>query len=376
MIKVLIGDLFESRAQTIVNTVNCVGIMGKGIALEFKKRFPKMFKDYETQCQRGQVKLGQLYLYKRTVPPWILNFPTKDHWRSVTKLSDIIDGLEYLLKHYEQWGIASIAVPPLGCGHGQLEWQIVGPTLHRYLERLEIEVELYAPFGTPHEELQPEFLKRDDEAAFANYTNQGRRWINPAWVGIVDVLNRIEDQPFHWTVGRTTFQKIAHVVTEEGLPTGLECRRGSYGPFCSALKGVITKLHNHGLIREERLGRMFAVKVGRTFKDAQKVYAKQLKKWEPILEKTADLFVRMNTKQSEIVSTVIFTARSMSPPSHKERPSELDIVNAVIEWKQRRRPKLDEREVALAVRNLAALGWINAAPSSDLPLPEDDPLTF
>ncbi|MDO9349856.1 MAG: macro domain-containing protein, partial [Deltaproteobacteria bacterium] len=158
MVKVLLGDLFESKAQTWVNTINCVGVMGKGVALEFKNRFPDMYEDYVTRCKRGEVKLGRPYLFKRLVPPWILNFPTKDHWRSVANLKSIIEGLKYLLSHYEEWGIQSLAVPPLGCGQGQLEWRIVGPTLYRLLSKMDIPVELYAPYGTPHEELQPEFL--------------------------------------------------------------------------------------------------------------------------------------------------------------------------------------------------------------------------
>ncbi|MEW6459483.1 MAG: macro domain-containing protein [Bacillota bacterium] len=148
MVKVLVGDLFQSKAQTLVNTVNCVGVMGKGVALEFKKRFPDMYQDYLARCARKEVKLGRPYLYKSLFPPWILNFPTKDHWRSVSRLEDIVRGLEYLLTRYEEWGITSLAMPPLGCGHGQLEWRVVGPTLYRYLSRLGIPVELYAPHGT------------------------------------------------------------------------------------------------------------------------------------------------------------------------------------------------------------------------------------
>ena len=120
--------------------------MGKGIALEFKKRFPEMYEDYVHLCDSKQVKLGRPYLYRYLVPPWILNFPTKDHWRSVARLEDIIHGLDYLEEHYQQWGITSLAVPPLGCGEGQLEWRVVGPTLYRYLKRFLIPVILYAPF--------------------------------------------------------------------------------------------------------------------------------------------------------------------------------------------------------------------------------------
>jgi len=151
MVKVLVGDLFESKAQTWVNTINCVGVMGKGVALEFKNRFPDMYEDYVTRCKRGEVKLGYPYLFKRLVPPWILNFPTKDHWRSVANLKSIIEGLKYLLSHYKDWRIQSLAIPPLGCGQGQLEWRIVGPTLYRLLSKIDIPIELYAPYVTPHE---------------------------------------------------------------------------------------------------------------------------------------------------------------------------------------------------------------------------------
>jgi O-acetyl-ADP-ribose deacetylase (regulator of RNase III) len=107
----------RARTQTLVNTVNCVGVMGKGIAATFKKRYPAMFDDYVRRCEHGEVRLGEPYLWTGT-EPWVLNFPTKDHWRSVSRLEDIERGLEYLVEHYQQWGIQSLAVPPLGCGRG------------------------------------------------------------------------------------------------------------------------------------------------------------------------------------------------------------------------------------------------------------------
>lgn len=158
MIRVLVGDMFCSKAQTLTNAVNIVGVMGKGIALEFKKRFPDMFEDYKKRCYAGEVKLGEPYLYKSENGPWILNFPTKDHWRSISKLSNIEKGLQYLERHYWNWGIRSIAVPPLGCGNGKLDWRIVGPILYRYFQLFSIDVELYVPSGTPEDELTTEFL--------------------------------------------------------------------------------------------------------------------------------------------------------------------------------------------------------------------------
>lgn len=363
MVKVLTGDIFESTAQTIVNTVNCVGIMGKGIALEFKNRFPDMFDDYVKRCKQKQVKLGKPYLYKRLVLPWILNFPTKEHWRSVSSLESIVQGLEYLLQHYKEWGITSIAVPPLGCGHGQLEWRIVGPTLYRYLDKMDIPVELYAPYGTPHKELSREFL--------AGEAMSSPEYIQPAQVAVVEILNRIEQEPYHWAVGRNTFQKIAFVATLEGLPTGLHYQKGSYGPFSPEVKGLISKLVNNGLIREERLGRMFAVKVGPTFPDARKAYEADLQRWEETINKIADLFMRLKTSQSEIVSTVLFAAQTLQAVK-KEQPSEVEVLTEVMNWKQRRRPPLEEREVAYTIRNLASLRWLKVMPSPELPLPQDE----
>ena len=107
-----VGDLFESEAQTLVNTVNTVGVMGKGIALGFKKRFPDMYKDYVRRCENREVKLGQPYLFKSLMPPWIINFPTKEHWRTQSRLEAIREGIAHLADHYREWGIESLAVPP------------------------------------------------------------------------------------------------------------------------------------------------------------------------------------------------------------------------------------------------------------------------
>ena len=163
--KILVGDILKSKAQTLINTVNCVGIMGKGIALEFKKRFPEMFEDYVERCERKEVKPGLPYLYRSLFPPQILNFPTKDHWKSVSRISDIELGLQHLLRHYKEWGITSLAVPPLGCGNGQLEWRAVGPLIYRYVKQMDIPIEMYAPYGTPPKELTLEFLSQTPPAA-------------------------------------------------------------------------------------------------------------------------------------------------------------------------------------------------------------------
>lgn len=118
---------------------------------------------------------------------------------------------------------------------------MVGPTLYRHLKAFDIPVELYAPFGTPHEELQVSFLDRVQNAASARPAPQR---ISPAWVAVVEILRRIEEEPFHWPIGRTTFQKIAYFATVSGIPTGLKYQRGSYGPYAPTLKERITVLVN------------------------------------------------------------------------------------------------------------------------------------
>ncbi len=137
-VRILTGDLFASSAQTFVNAVNCVGVMGKGIALEFKRRYPAMYADYTHRCASGLVRPGEPYLFAAPTLPWILNFPTKRHWRSPSRLEDIVSGLDYLERHYEAWGITSLACPALGCGAGQLAWRDVGPILYHSLNRLAI----------------------------------------------------------------------------------------------------------------------------------------------------------------------------------------------------------------------------------------------
>ncbi len=362
MTKVVQGNLFDSDAQTLVNTVNTVGVMGKGVALEFRRRFPDMYLDYLRRCKAGEVQLGRPYHYRGLHPPFVLNFPTKKHWRSPSRLEDIVRGLEYLLGHYQEWGITSLAVPPLGCGYGQLEWRVVGPVLYRELTKLAIPVELYAPFDTPHEELQPEFLQHGTEAPAPR--------VQPGWVALVEILRRIEGQPYHWPVGRTMFQKLVYFATERGIDTGLTYERGSYGPFASELKSVTSKLMNNGLLREEPLGRLLEVLVGPAHEAATSAFRDALSEWEEPINEVAELMSRFTTSDAEIAATSHFAWKQLAEQPGAI-PSEAAVVAEVMEWKLRRRPTLDERTVAEAVRALSMLDWIRVSASDDLPVDEE-----
>ncbi len=132
--------VFNVGAQTIVNTVNCVGVMGAGLALEFQLRFPEMKDDYVQRCQASQVEVGRPYLYKGYDHPWILNFPTKHHWKYPSKLEWIEQGLQYFAENYQKGGITSIAFPKLGCSHGGLDWNVVSRLMERYLLDLDLEI--------------------------------------------------------------------------------------------------------------------------------------------------------------------------------------------------------------------------------------------
>lgn len=159
------GNLLNSSAQTLVNTVNCVGVMGKGIALAFKQAYPEMFDDYARRCRRGEVRPGTPYLYRPpssnaqldffsvdgssqlSVEKSIINFPTKDHWRSPSRLEWVDQGLEVLTQKAGEWGLRSLAIPALGCGNGGLDWEVVGPMMIQHLDRLDLPVTIYVPAG-------------------------------------------------------------------------------------------------------------------------------------------------------------------------------------------------------------------------------------
>ena len=136
-------SLFESPAQTLVNTVNTIGVMGKGIAATFKKIYPDMYKEYRRLCQTGQFDIGMLYIY-RTPNKIIVNFPTKKNWRYPSKVEYIKAGLEKFVARYHEYGISSVSFPQLGCGHGELDWESqVHPIMEHYLKDLPIPVYIH-----------------------------------------------------------------------------------------------------------------------------------------------------------------------------------------------------------------------------------------
>lgn len=142
MIEYIEGDIFESPAQVIVNTVNTVGVMGKGLALSFKQRYPEMFERYKSVCEKHLLTVGKLMLFYEP-DHWLLLFPTKENWRNPSKLEYIEKGLMKFVQTYAEKNITSIAFPRLGCGNGELDWNTVKPLMERYLKKLPIDVYIY-----------------------------------------------------------------------------------------------------------------------------------------------------------------------------------------------------------------------------------------
>lgn len=367
MIKVLIGDMFASQMKTLVNTVNCVGIMGKGIAAIFKKQYPDMFEEYKYRCERDLVKLGEPYHYSNLTGDSIVNFPTKGHWRASTRLSDVEAGLDHLIAHYKEWGINSIAFPPLGCGNGGLDWKIVGPLMVSKLRKLEIPIEIYAPFGTPAQYLKPAFLESAHQLEFM-VKGKRREKLKAEWAALVEIIFELQQQPHANPIGRTIFQKICYIITKMGVDTGFEFKKSSYGPFSSEVQEAISVLANNNWIIEEQLGKMTAIRIGPEYSKFRAKAANDLRPFEKKISKTVDLFSRIkSTDQAEEVTTVIYAVQSLKEAKGPDRVSEQDIFNYIVDWKKKwSSDDKKKSDVADTIRNLQMLGWIKANYSESL----------
>ena len=149
MIEITTGDILKAKADALVNTVNCVGVMGRGIALQFSKAFPMVLKAYETACKRGEVQIGRVMscdLNRSEQPHYVINLPTKKHWRNKSLIEYVDTGLLALVAEVQRLGIKSIAIPPLGCGLGGLDWKDVRPRIEQAFAALpEVRVLLFEP---------------------------------------------------------------------------------------------------------------------------------------------------------------------------------------------------------------------------------------
>jgi O-acetyl-ADP-ribose deacetylase (regulator of RNase III) len=234
MIREGTGDLLNADVDALVNTVNTVGVMGKGIALQFKRRYPGNFRAYEKACKAGEVQLGSMFVFdagQLVRPRWIINFPTKGHWRSGSNLTDVVSGLADLIRVIDELGIGSIAIPPLGCGNGGLEWAIVEPLIRDRLSEVDAEVVIFAPSGTP--------------MAQAMINRNSRPNMTRGKAALVRLVDRYAPPSFG--PGLVEVQKLMYFLQETGEELKLKFAKAQYGPYADNLRHSLTAVEGHYL---------------------------------------------------------------------------------------------------------------------------------
>ncbi|HEV7670654.1 MAG TPA: macro domain-containing protein [Thermoanaerobaculia bacterium] len=353
MIRYAEGNLLEADVEALVNTVNTVGIMGKGIALMFKEAFPENFRLYAAACKRGgEVEVGRMFVTERpglVGPRWIINFPTKKHWRDRTRIEWIRSGLEDLKKVLLEKAIRSIALPPLGCGNGGLEWSTVRPLIEQALAGLSsVEVVVFEPT--------------------ARYQNVAKRvgveTLTPARALIAELVRR------YWILGiecsLLEIQKLAwfleREIVRQGLdnPLGLDFVAHRYGPYADRLRHLLDGLDGSYLRSEVRIPDAKPTDViafDDTKRERVALYLKsEAKAYLGALERTS---ARIDGFESplgmELLSTIDWLL------SREGRRAELDDIKAgLASWSggrdagERKLRIFDDRLIRLALERLSA----------------------
>ncbi len=235
MIKITKGDILKADAQALVNTVNCVGVMGRGIALQFRKAFPENFKVYKKACDKKQLqpsKMLILDLNRFENPRFIVNFPTKRHWKDKSKIEDIQEGLDALIEEVRKLKIKSIAIPPLGCGLGGLSWKQVKPMIEKAFEVLpEVQVFLYEPAGAPAIEKMVKEKKPPKMTV-------GR-------AALLALMNRYLEALMDPFVSLLEIHKLMYFMQESGEKLRLRYTKATYGPYAQNLRHVLNEIEGY-----------------------------------------------------------------------------------------------------------------------------------
>lgn len=235
MLEIAKGDILKADAEALVNTVNCVGVMGRGIALQFRKAFPENFKEYKSACDNKKLHPGIMLvcdLNRFQNPRYVVNFPTKRHWKGKSKIEDIESGLDALVKEIAERKIRSIAIPPLGCGLGGLSWNQVKPMIQKAFAALpDVQVLLYEPSGAPVAE---EMVK---EKKVPNMT-VGR-------AALLSLMNRYLKAVMDPFVSLLEMHKLMYFMQETGESLRLDYTKALYGPYAKNLRHVLNLIEGH-----------------------------------------------------------------------------------------------------------------------------------
>jgi O-acetyl-ADP-ribose deacetylase (regulator of RNase III) len=235
MIKFQKGDILHADAEALVNTVNCVGIMGRGIALQFRKEFPENYQAYKAVCDRNELEPGQVLVFdlnRFENPRYILNFPTKRHWKDKSRIEYIQSGLKALIEEIRQRKIQSVAIPPLGCGLGGLDWNDVKPLIENaFRELLEVKVLIYEPLGAPTAE-EMVIGKKAPKMTVAR-------------AALIRLMRRYLAAVMDPYVSLLEIHKFMYFLQEVGEPLKLKYNKATYGPYAQNLRHLLTEIEGY-----------------------------------------------------------------------------------------------------------------------------------
>lgn len=345
MIRFVQGDILNADAEALVNTVNCVGVMGRGIALRFKEAFPANFKAYAVACRRGEVQPGRLFVFdtgRLTKPRYIINFPTKRHWRGKSRLEDIEAGLAALVEEIRSRRIRSIAIPPLGSGLGGLDWAEVRPRIEQALAALpEVEVLVFEPGGAPAD-------SRANRSSDVPRMTAGR-------AALVGLMNRYLAALLDPTITLLEVHKLMYFLQAAGEPLRLRYVKATYGPYAENLRHVLRTIEGHliagyadgGDIPDKPLRLVpGAVRDAETFLASHRA---TLERFERVVRLVEGFETPLGL---ELLATVHWVVVKEGARERK------DIAERVQAWNQRKR-QFTPAQIELAAQRLREQGWMD-----------------
>lgn len=340
------GDILRDESEAVVNTVNCVGVMGRGIALQFRNAYPENFRAYEKACNRGELQPGKMFVFETgglTNPRFIINFPTKRHWRGNSRMEDIDSGLKALIQVVKDKGIRSLAVPPLGCGLGGLDWSMVKPAIESALgELVDVKVSIYGPGGAP--------------CAETMVRNQKSPKMTPGRAALVELIHHYLGGLLDPFVTLLEVHKLLYFLQEAGEPLRLRFAKARYGPFAENLGHVLKAIEGHFLSGYadggDGPGKQLTLVPGayeeaRSFlenKPSTRVHFQRVKELVTGFETPLGL---------ELLATVHWIAKREHPESVR------DLINSFHTWNEHKKG-FTERQIRLAVQTLLKKHWIES----------------
>jgi O-acetyl-ADP-ribose deacetylase (regulator of RNase III) len=346
------GNLLTADVDALVNTVNTVGVMGKGIALQFKRAYPANFSAYRAACARGEVRPGRMFVFDTAIKGprrYVINFPTKQHWKSNSRLEDISAGLEDLLRVVAERGITSIAIPALGCGNGGLDWQVVRSMIEQACARMpQVRAVIFPPAGAPPAASMPNATPRPA------LTPPRALLI----VAISRYLARARQQEVRSGISELEIQKLVYFLKLLGGAFPLRFVRGRYGPYADKLPHVLDLLEGHYLSGFGDHSALVTELVPVIPLEAGVVEAEAVVAGQPEdavrLERLLALVDGFETPYSlELLATVHFAATQTPPTSDAEV-----IGERVAAWSLRKARLFAQEHVRIAAERLGEQGLL------------------